>query len=102
MPRGTSEPIPLTGSVASFALVVAPERASSLPGCFVAKPLSCAKALGDHRSKHRYPAPDRFVGNVDAAFGQQFFDVSEAQREAEIEPDSVLDDLGWEAVAGVR
>jgi hypothetical protein len=36
------------------------------------------------------------VGDVDPAFGQQFFDISEAQCEAEIEPDSVLDDLRWE------
>ncbi len=57
---------------------------------------------GDHRPEHRHPASDRFVGDVDAAFGEQLFDISEAQREAKIEPDSVLDDLRWETIAGVR
>src|SRR5437762_7390823 len=61
-----------------------------------------SQAPGDHGSEHRHPAPDRFVGDIDAAFGEQLFDVSEAQGEAEIEPDCVLDDLRREAVARVR
>jgi hypothetical protein len=32
------------------------------------------------------------VGDVDTAFGQQLFNIPEAEREAKIEPDSVLDD----------
>jgi hypothetical protein len=56
---------------------------------------------GDHAAEHRDPTSDRFVGDVDTALGQQFFDVSEAQRETTIEPDRVLDDLGWETVASV-
>ena len=40
--------------------------------------------------------------DIDTTFGQQLFDVSETQREAKIEPDSVLDDLRWETIAGVR
>jgi len=28
------------------------------------------------------------VGDVDSAFGEQLFDISEAQRETKIEPDS--------------
>src|SRR5881275_529546 len=56
---------------------------------------------GDHRSEHLYPAPDRFVRNIDAALSQQFFDIPEAQGEAEIEPHSVLNDLGREPVAGI-
>ena len=57
---------------------------------------------GDHRPEHRHPTSDRFVGDVDTAFGQQLFNIPEAEREAKIEPDSVLDDLRREAVARVR
>jgi hypothetical protein len=55
---------------------------------------------GDHGAEHRHS--DRFVGDVDTAFGKQFFDVSEAQREAKIEPDGVLDDFRRETIAGRR
>ena len=34
------------------------------------------------------PASDRFIGDVDAAFGEQIFDVAQAQSEPIIEPDS--------------
>ena len=40
------------------------------------------------------PAPDGFVGDLDTAFGEQILDIAVAQREAEIQPDGVLDDLG--------
>jgi hypothetical protein len=35
----------------------------------------------------QHPAPHRFVGDVEAALGQQFFDIAVAQGKAEIEPD---------------
>jgi hypothetical protein len=38
------------------------------------------------------PTPDRFMGDVDPALGEEFLDVTIAQREAEIEPHRVLDD----------
>jgi hypothetical protein len=41
------------------------------------------------------------AAGIDTTFGKQFFDISEAQREAKIEPDGVLDDLRWETIAGV-
>ena len=40
--------------------------------------------------------------DVDTTFGKQFFDISEAQREAKIEPDGMLDDFRRETIAGVR
>jgi hypothetical protein len=40
------------------------------------------QASGDHRSEHCHPTSDRFVGDIDTAFGEQLFDISEAQREA--------------------
>ena len=42
------------------------------------------------------------VRHVEAALGQQILDVSEAQREAAIEPYGVLDDLGRESVAAIK
>ena len=47
------------------------------------------------------PTPDRFMGDVDPALGEEFLDVTIAQREAEIEPHRVLDDQRRKAVAAV-
>ena len=41
------------------------------------------------------------VRHVEAALGQQILDVSEAQREAAVEPYGVLDDLGRESMAAI-
>ena len=41
---------------------------------------------GDLRAKLDRPAADRLVGDLDPALGEQFFDVSEAQGEPEVEP----------------
>jgi hypothetical protein len=38
-------------------------------------------------------------GNLDAAFGEQVFDVTQAERKPEIQPHRVADDLGRKAVA---
>src|SRR5690348_15379257 len=55
----------------------------------------------DRGTELQYPAPHRFVGNVEPSVGQQFLDIAVAQGEAEIKPDRVLDDLGREAMAAV-
>ena len=47
------------------------------------------------------PAAHGLIGNDDPALRQQIFDVAEAQREPEIEPDRVLDDLGRKAIAAI-
>src|SRR5215207_9841405 len=47
------------------------------------------------------PAPNRLIGHVEPALGQEFLHVAVAQREPEIEPDRVSDDLGWELMTGV-
>ena len=41
----------------------------------------------DRRSEMAYPAPNGLVGDRNAAFCQQIFDVAQAQGEAEVEPD---------------
>src|ERR1700730_4850928 len=48
-----------------------------------------------------HPAPDSLIGDHDPAFRQQIFDVAEAQREPNIEPDRVLDDFGRKAIAAI-
>src|SRR6516164_6627299 len=48
-----------------------------------------------------YPAPHRFIRDVEPSFGQEFLDVSITQGEAEIQPDGVLDDLWREGMAAV-
>ena len=47
------------------------------------------------------PTTHSLIGDFEAALGQQILDVSEAQREAAIEPYGVLDDLGRESVATI-
>ena len=42
------------------------------------------------------------MAHDDAAGGQHLLDHAQAEREAEVEPDRVADDLGRKAVAGVR
>ena len=44
-------------------------------------------------------AADGFIGDIDATLGQQILDIPKAQRKSEIQPDGILDDLGWKAVA---
>jgi hypothetical protein len=48
--------------------------------------------------KFQTPLADGFMGDVDAAFKQEFFHVAVTQREAIREPDAMADDLAGEAV----
>jgi hypothetical protein len=48
----------------------------------------------DRRSELQHPAPDGFVGDVEPALGEQILEVSVAEREAQVEPDRMLDDGG--------
>src|ERR687898_2484511 len=48
------------------------------------------------------PLPDRLVADLDAAEGQHLLDHPKAQRESEVQPDRVADQLRREAVAGVE
>src|SRR5271154_6229372 len=56
---------------------------------------------GEHRPEMVCPAPNGLVGHRNAAFCQQVFDVAQAQGEAEVEPDRLLNDRWWEPVAAV-
>jgi hypothetical protein len=56
----------------------------------------------DQRAEFQHPTSQHFIGYVEPTLGQQFFDISVAQGEAEIQLDSVLDDLRREAMTAVR
>src|ERR1700738_2763472 len=60
-----------------------------------------AQVRRDQGPEMIHPAPNGLVGDHDAAFRQQVFDVTEAQCEPEIEPDRLLDDLWRKAVAAI-
>ncbi len=47
------------------------------------------------------PAPHRFIGNLQAALGEELLDVAVAQCEPQIKPDRVLDDRRREAMSAV-
>src|SRR5207247_8308293 len=55
----------------------------------------------DRGTELQHPAPHRFTGDVEPTLGEKILDVAVAQREAETEPNCVLDDLGREAMAAV-
>jgi hypothetical protein len=57
--------------------------------------LSRAKGILQH------PAADGFIGDVRPTLGQEILDVSVAEREAQVEPDGMLDDNRREAVAAI-
>ena len=54
---------------------------------------------GVGKAKFYRPAADGFIGDIDATLGQQILDIPKTQRKSEIQPDGILDDLGWKAVA---
>ena len=47
------------------------------------------------------PLPDGFIGNNNPAFGEEIFDITEAQAETVIDPDGVADDFRWKTVSVV-
>jgi hypothetical protein len=49
-----------------------------------------------------HPAVDGDVVDLDAALGEEFFDVAVGQAEAQLPADRNDDDIGWEAEAGER
>ncbi len=53
------------------------------------------------RTEPPTPLPDGLIGDVDTPAGQHVLHVSEAEREAMIEPHRVADDVGWKPVSAV-
>ena len=58
-----------------------------------------AWVAGDQAAKLQEPPPNGLVRNVYAPFRQHFLDITEGEREAGIEPDSVDDYRRWKAMA---
>jgi hypothetical protein len=52
----------------------------------------------DYRSEFQHPTPDGFIADTEPPLGEEFLDVAIAQREAQVDPDRVLDDHRRKAV----
>jgi len=63
--------------------------------------LSTPKMSSDLWSEFDSPSPARFVRNVNTAFEEHFLNFTQAEIEANVEPDRVGDDFGREAMTFV-
>src|SRR5215471_12407604 len=69
---------------------------------FVARPRQAATDMtGELLAKFACPLPYGFVADDDAARGQQLLHHAKTEREAEIQPHGMSDDLGREAISGI-
>jgi hypothetical protein len=59
------------------------------------------KPSRDYRSKFQHPTSDGFIGEVEPTLGQEILDVSIAEREAQVQPHSMLDDNRRKTVAAI-
>ena len=69
-----------------------------MPAC-VCGGMRSSELSGVGKVKFYRLAADGFIGDIDATLGQQILDIPKAQRKSEIQPDGILNDLGWKAVA---
>ena len=60
------------------------------------------QAIGESRAEFLAPASHGFVGDDDAALGQDQLHIAQAETEHVVQPDSVADDRGREPMTGVR
>jgi hypothetical protein len=58
-----------------------------------------SKVGGDHRPELDEPPADRFVGHIQAPFGEHLLDVAQTECEACIKPNRLTDDRRREAVS---
>src|ERR1700676_3231971 len=74
-----------------------PSTPTSIARPWAAPPqLSC-----DPGPEFQNPAPHRFIGNLQAALGQEILNVAVAQCEPEVQPNCVLDNWRREAMSAV-
>src|SRR6476646_2077462 len=77
------------------------EHFIKVPG--VARPRrSSTQVVGITLAELEAPFSDGFVSKDHAAHCQHFFDIAKAQREAEIQPNAMANDLGREAMTMVK
>jgi len=68
----------------------------------IARPWAAPPQLScDPGPEFQNPAPHRFIGNLQAALGQEILNVAVAQCEPEVQPNCVLDNRGREAVPAI-
>src|SRR3984957_9325611 len=60
-----------------------------------------AQMRGDHRPEVVHPAAHGLVRDRDPALRKQILDVTKAEREPEIEPNRLINDLWREPISGV-
>src|ERR1043165_1240553 len=58
--------------------------------------------LCEQRAELAHPLADRLIGDRHAPFRQEFLHIPQAERKAQVQPDRVANDLGWETVAAVE
>jgi len=63
---------------------------------------SAAQAVSKALAEFPAPAPNRLIGDNDATFSQEQLNISQAEAEHVVQPDSMADDLGGKAMAVVR
>src|SRR5437764_14658130 len=61
-----------------------------------------SKPAGKPGPELQNPPPHRFIGNLQAAFGEELLYIPVAQCEPEIKPDRVLDDRRRKAMSAIR
>ena len=74
-----------------------PSRCLARSGWAALSQLRC-----DQRAEFQHPAPHGLIGDVEPTLGEQFLHVSVVQREAEIKPHRMLNDLGRKAMTAIR
>jgi hypothetical protein len=57
------------------------------------------KLPGEQRPELQHPTPDRFIGDIQPALGEQILDIAEAEGEAKVQPYRMPDDNRRELVA---
>jgi len=59
------------------------------------------QVLGNYWPEFKNPPRSRFIADHQSALSQRILDISIAQREPEVDPDGMSDDVRWKSVAGV-
>ena len=88
--HGTPQILPFT---------VDPDENFGQEPCISESTLSSLQTLGTVEPELRAPPVDCRVGHCDSPFGEQIFDISEADTESVVEPDGMTDDFDWTATS---
>jgi hypothetical protein len=61
-----------------------------------------AQTAGEGWPELERSPPDRLIGDIEPTFGQDFLHISITERELQVEPDGMPDDLGRELVTAIE